>query len=244
MTLGVIPARFASTRLPGKPLVDLNGKPMIQWVWEAARTARQIDRLVVATDNDLIADVVRGFGGDAVMTDPTLPSGTDRCAAATQILGIDADIVLNIQGDEPLIPGELLDDLILTVKRGDCDVATPVARITDAADLSDPGIVTVAAGADGRVLYFSRSPIPHMRGKAMSEWLQLYPYWKHIGLYAYTAEALQRHINLPVSALEEAEALEQLRLLEDGARFHCVLTEAKLVAVDTPADAERVRALL
>jgi len=244
MTLGVIPARFASTRLPGKPLVDLNGKPMIQWVWEAARTARYIDRLVVATDNDLIADVVRGFGGEAVMTDPALPAGTDRCAAAANALGIDADIVLNIQGDEPLIPGELLDDLILTVKRGDCDVATPVARITDAADLADPGIVTVAAGADGHVLYFSRSPIPHVRGKVMSEWLDHYPYWKHIGLYAYTAEALQRHISLPVSALEEAEALEQLRLLEDGARFHCVITEAKLVAVDTPADAERVRALL
>jgi len=244
MTLGVIPARYASTRLPGKPLVDLNGKPMIQWVWEAARTAKHIDRLVVATDDQRIAEVVGGFGGEAVMTDPALPAGTDRCAAAAAALGIEADIVLNIQGDEPLIPGELLDDLILTVKRGDCDVATPVARVTDVADLTDPSIVTVAAGADGHVLYFSRSPIPHVRGKEMSEWLEHYPYWKHIGLYAYTAEALQRHINLPVSALEEAEALEQLRLLEDGARFHCVITEAKLVAVDTPADAERVRALL
>lgn len=243
--VAVIPARYASTRLPGKPLVDLAGKPMIQWVWQAVAASTKVDRVVVATDDSRIADVVRGFGGQVVMTNPELPSGTDRCAAAARSIGWDHQgYVLNIQGDEPLLPTALVDDLVDAIVMGGADVATPICRLTNPADLSEPSIVTVALDSRGYAMYFSRSPIPHYRGVEMAHWPEHHQYWKHIGLYAYTADALQRHVALQQHPLEVAESLEQLRLLADGARVRCIVTEAALVAVDTPADAERVRQLL
>ncbi|MGA0834255.1 MAG: cytidylyltransferase domain-containing protein, partial [Candidatus Kapaibacteriota bacterium] len=143
--LAVIPARYASTRLPGKPLVDLAGKPMIQWVWQAVAASTKVHRVVVATDDERIATVVGGFGGEVVMTDPELPSGTDRCAAAARSIGWEsAGYVLNIQGDEPLLPTSLVDDLVDAVVIGGADVVTPICRLTNPADLAEPSIVTVA----------------------------------------------------------------------------------------------------
>lgn len=243
--LAVIPARYASTRLPGKPLVDLAGKPMIQWVWQAVAASTKVHRVVVATDDERIATVVGGFGGEVVMTDPELPSGTDRCAAAARSIGWEsAGYVLNIQGDEPLLPTSLVDDLVDAVVIGGADVVTPICRLTNPADLTEPSIVTVALNSRGEAMYFSRSPIPHYRGVEMALWPEHHQYWKHIGLYGYTADALQRHVALQQHPLELAESLEQLRLLADGARIRCIVTEAELVAVDTPADAERVYTLL
>lgn len=244
MIVGVIPARFAATRLPGKPLVDLEGQTMIERVWRAAASCEQLDRVLIATDDDRIAAEAARIGAEAVMTDPELPSGTDRCHAAVLSLRSRPDIVINIQGDEPLLQPQVLTDLIRGLEATTADVTTPVSRIVSAHDLTDPNIVKVAASAEGRALYFSRSPIPHMRGASIDSWLERGPYWKHIGIYAYRTAALERHVSLPPTTLEQWESLEQLRLLSDGARFQCVETSAPFISVDTPEDADRVRVFL
>ncbi len=244
MAVGIIPARYASVRLPGKPLVDLNGKSMIRRVWEGATESRLLERVVVATDDERIAEECRSFGAEAVLTSPELPSGTDRIAAAHKALHREYDIVVNIQGDEPLLRGALVDKLVQALADSDADVATPVTPLTSLEELSNPAVVKVAMNAAGRALYFSRSAIPFFRDADMAHWPEHYPYQKHIGLYAYRRAALERFVALPPSLLERAESLEQLRLLEDGAVFHCVHTDNRLVAIDTPADADHVRVLL
>lgn len=242
--VGIIPARYASVRLPAKPLVDLCGKSMIQRVWEGASESSLLERVVVATDDERIADACRVFGAEVVLTSPDLLSGTDRIAAAHRALEQQYDIVVNIQGDEPLLRGSLVDSLVQALYDSEADVATPVTAISLLEDLVNPAVVKVAMHPAGRALYFSRSPIPFFRDAAQHDWLSRYPYKKHIGLYAYRIAALERFVALPPSLLERAESLEQLRLLEDGAVFHCVETDIHLVAIDTPEDAERVRALL
>ncbi len=243
-SIGIIPARFASVRLPGKPLVDLNGRSMIRRVWEGASEARLPERIVVATDDERIVDECRSFGAEAILTPPELPSGTDRIAAAHKALGREYDVIVNIQGDEPLLRGALVDRLIQALVDSDADVATPVTSLTSAEELGNPAVVKVAMNAAGRALYFSRSAIPFVRDAAPADWPDRYPYRKHIGLYAYRRAALERFVSLPPSLLERAESLEQLRLLEDGAVFRCVYTDHHLVAIDTPEDADTVRALL
>jgi len=244
MVVGIIPARYASTRLPGKPLIDLNGRTMIERVWRAATASSALDRVIVATDDDRVADVMRTLDAEVCMTSPDLPSGSDRCDAAIRALHLRPDIVVNIQGDEPLLQPSLITHLVEALHRSRADVSTPVSRILFADELDDPSIVKVVRGADGHAIYFSRSAVPFQRDVDKGQWLSRQPYWRHIGLYAYTLRALQRHVALPPSPLERAEALEQLRLLEDGARFACVETDQVLLSVDTPEDADRVRRYL
>lgn len=244
MNIGIIPARYAATRLPGKPLVDLNGQTMIERVWRAAIGCPELDRVIIATDDDRVMRQAELIGAEAVMTDAALPSGTDRCYAAVMELSIRADVVINIQGDEPLLQPHVLTDLVVALHDGVADVATPVSRITTPTDLTDPNVVKVALFSTGRALYFSRSAIPHIRGAHPDSWLDRGQFWKHIGLYAYRLSALERHVHLPPTALEQWESLEQLRLLADGAHFRCVETSATFISVDTPEDAQRVRAHL
>jgi 3-deoxy-manno-octulosonate cytidylyltransferase (CMP-KDO synthetase) len=266
--LGIIPARFAATRFPGKPLVDLHGKPMIQRVWEGAKEARSLDRVVIATDDEQIVNACKRFGvpdADVVMTASSLPSGTDRIAEAYKHIvaseGREYSIVVNIQGDEPLLRGAVVDALVEHLADPRCtdhaDVATPMKRITDPDDLRNPMVVKIALAKAvhgvRRALYFSRSPIPSMRDATSDaamfaglydEWLRRGQFWKHVGIYAYKTASLLRFQELEPSVLEFTEQLEQLRLLEDGARFACVETSEEFVAIDTPSDAERVRAIL
>lgn len=250
--LGIIPARYAATRFPAKPLADLLGKPMIQRVWEGAMEAKQLSHVLVATDDERIASACTGFGADVVMTAPELPSGTDRILAAYRIFtertGQTFDAVVNIQGDEPLLRGSVVDDLLAALAQHDLTqniVTTPIKRIVAPDELETPHIVKVALTPDRRALYFSRSPIPHYRKSAVyADWLEASTYWKHIGIYAYTAPALMRFGELPPSRLEEMEQLEQLRLVEDGTAFYCVPTEEEFVAVDIENDAEKVRQIL
>lgn len=244
MIVGVIPARYAATRLPGKPLVDLCGQSMIERVWRAASSCSELDRVLIATDDDRVGAEARRIGAEVVMTDAELPSGTDRCHAALASLLTAPEIVINIQGDEPLLQASVLTDLVRALREGRADVATPVSRIDQPHDLVDPNVVKVVMTSSRRALYFSRSPVPHVRGVDAARWLVHSTFWKHIGIYAYRTHALQRHVALQPTELERLESLEQLRLLADGAHFTCVATDAPFISVDTPDDADRVRRFL
>lgn len=244
MIVGVIPARYAATRLPGKPLVDLCGQTMIERVWRGAVSCPLLDEVIIATDDERIMSEAARIGARAVMTDPALPSGTDRCYAVARSLLMRPDVVINIQGDEPLLQHEVLSDLVAALADGVADVATPVSPIMRAEELADPNTVKVALTESFRALYFSRSPIPHVRAAAMDTWLERGSFWKHIGIYAYRLEALERHVALPPTVIEQWESLEQLRLLGDGAHFRCVQTLAEFISVDTAEDAEKVRRVL
>ena len=240
MIIGIIPARYASTRLPGKPLIDLNGQTMIERVWRGVSASPALDRVLIATDDErVIADAQR-FGAEAYLTSPDLQSGTDRCDALLRQLKLDPTIVVNIQGDEPLVQAVVITDLVQAIRASGADVATLITPITHASELADPSTVKVVVNADGKALYFSRSPIPYVRDHDHSTWTEHHQFWKHVGIYAYTYRALKRHVQLPPSSLERAESLEQLRLLEDGAVFHCVRTDDTFLSVDTAADVERV----
>lgn len=243
-SIGIIPARYGSTRFEGKPLVDLCAKTMIRRVWEGANESKLLNRIIIATDDERIADECRKMGADFVLSQKRFVSGTDRIADAYVNLGEKFDIVVNIQGDEPLLHGNIIDDLVCALENSSADVATPVKKISAISELENPTIVKVVMNSNGMALYFSRSPIPHIRGDFLENWLEKQEFWKHIGLYAYKTSALSRFVNLPPSPLEIAEQLEQLRLLEDGAVYQCVKTEQNLIAIDTPEDAEKVRSIL
>jgi len=249
--VAIIPARFASTRLPGKPLSDIHGKTMVERVWDRVRAATLVERVVVATDDERIAAVVRGFGGEAVMTSPDHPTGTDRLAEAAR--SIEADVIVNVQGDEPMLDpagidaaaGALLED-------GSLPMATLSLPLRSLEEMLAPSVVKVVTNADGDALYFSRCPIPHVRIGASADLRAAAEAAvarslarKHVGLYAYRREALLRFASLPRAPLEEAEGLEQLRALHHGMRIRVVPMDGEGgVAVDTPEDLERVRALL
>jgi len=238
--LAVIPARYASSRLPGKPLVVIDGRPMVQWVYEAAGRVPSVERVVVATDDTRVAEAVEGFGGEAVMTSPAHPSGTDRVAEAARRIG--AEVVVNLQGDEPLIDPQVVELAIAPLVAEEAVVmSTLCTRLHDEADWRDPNVVKVVRAANGDALYFSRAPIPHPREAASLERL---PAYKHLGLYVYRADFLQRLTELPPSPLEQVERLEQLRVLEAGYRIRVVETAHDSIGVDTPDDLERVRALV
>ena len=242
--LAVIPARYASTRFPGKPLVDLCGQTMLERVVRAAEQADAIDAVVVATDDDRIRSECERIKVRCVMTSPDLPSGTDRVAAAAAGVDEPYDVILNVQGDEPLVQPSLLTALVMAHETSLADVCTQVTRLEAPEDLDNPTICKVTRRTDGTAMYFSRSVIPHVRGTSGAQRLDAVEYWKHIGLYAYTREALRRFVSLPPHPYEVAESLEQLRLLADGARYMCVETSHTLIAIDTPEDADKVRALL
>lgn len=236
--IGVIPARFGSTRFPGKPLALIRGKPMILWVLEAAKGSQLLSRTLVATDDERIRKVVTEAGGEAVMTASELPSGTDRIHAA--IGGIPADIVVNIQGDEPLIEPSRIDDLVRPlVEDGELEMST-LATDLHASELDNPNVVKVLVDRKGNALYFSRFPLPYSRQTRPEKPVSL----RHLGLYAYRRGFLDRFCALPPSALERAEALEQLRALEDGARIRVVKTSSLSLGVDTPEDLAKIEACL
>lgn len=235
---GVIPARWGSTRLPGKSLTPLCGKPLVLWVAERARLARRLDLLVVATDDARIADRVRGAGFDVAMTDPAHASGTDRVAEA--VAGRGADIVINIQGDEPLIDPALIDRLAAVMAdEPETEMATAATLIREAAERDNPAVVKVVCDGLGRALYFSRSVIPHVRDPGSEDAGGGPLHWRHIGIYAYQTRFLERFVHTPPSRLERTEKLEQLRALHIGGRIRVLETDYAGVGVDTPADVAR-----
>jgi 3-deoxy-manno-octulosonate cytidylyltransferase (CMP-KDO synthetase) len=257
--VAIIPARYASTRLPGKPLSQINGKPMVQHVWERARASPAVDRVLVATDDERVAEVVRAFGGEAVMTSRAHATGTDRLAEA--VAATDAEIVVNVQGDEPMLDASFIDAAVAPLRaEPDLPMSTVSLPLTDVEEMLSPAVVKVVSDARGHALYFSRSPIPFVRDAAdvlnddqRGEWLRAAAAQavsrrlarKHVGLYAYRREALLCFASLPPSPLEQAEALEQLRALHHGMRILVVPMEGQSgVAVDTPQDLERVRAIM
>lgn len=237
--IGVIPARYGSTRLPGKALALLNGVPLIQHVYEQARQAKRLSEVLVATDDERIRQAVAAFGGQAVMTSSTHRSGTDRVAEAVRPL--DAQVVLNIQGDEPLIHPDAIDQVadFLLAHRA-VPMATVITTLTSAEDLRNPNVVKVVVDQDGYAMYFSRAPIPYVR----QETGKSHVYWKHLGLYGYQREFLLRFPHLPPTPLEQAEGLEQLRALEHGFKVKVLETAHDTIGVDTADDLKRVEKLL
>ncbi len=232
--IGVIPARWGSSRFPGKMLAALCGKPLIQWVWERARRAARLDEILVATDDERIATAVEGFGGAVAMTGSHHASGTDRIAEAVR--DMDAEVVINIQGDEPLIDPGLIDQLAAEMSAGaEWDMATAAEPMRDAAPAADPSVVKVVCAADGRALYFSRALIPHVREKDGSVPDNAL-YLRNIGIYGYRREFLERLVRTPPSNLELAEKLEQLRALHIGARMKVIMSAAPALGVDEPKD--------
>lgn len=242
--IGVIPARYGSTRLPAKVLADLKGKPMVQRVYERAKRAQRLDRVIVATDDERIVTVVRSFGGEAVMTSPDISSGTDRVAAVAE--SVEGDIFVNIQGDEPLMAPEMIDEGVAVVANNPGVVVGTLIRMLDRSeDLTNPAVVKVVVDANGEALYFSRSPIPHLRDEPnIAAWPGHAPYFKHIGLYVFRKDFLKIFTKLPASPLERTEKLEQLRILESGYRIRTAVTSYDSIPVDTAEDLKRVAALI
>ena len=237
MVLGVIPARYGSTRFPGKALALLGGKPMVQHVYERARQAKRLDDVVVATDDERIVVAVSRFGGRAVMTSAEHRSGTDRIAEVTR--STDASIIANIQGDEPLMRPEPIDQIVEFLQAHQAvPMATVMTRLANAEDAASPNVVKVVVDQDGYAMYFSRSAIPFKRQSTPLH------YWKHLGLYGYQRDFLLRFPQLLPTPCEQAEQLEQLRALERGHRMKVLETAHDSIGVDTPEDAKRVEAFL
>ncbi len=234
--VGVIPARYASTRFPGKPLALIAGKPMIQWVYERALKAKLLDQLLVATDDERIFSAVVGFGGKVEMTPGDLPSGTDRTAYVARKL--QADILVNIQGDEPLIDPLAVDLVAGTlIEHDDADMATLVHPVDGGTELANPNKVRVVLDCRGRALYFSRAVIPYLRDAGDQKvWASRFTFYEHIGIYAYRRDALFRLTALAQSPLEKAEKLEQLRALENGMVIQVGICRFESLGVDVPED--------
>ncbi len=246
MIIGIIPARYGSTRFPGKPLADIGGKSMIQRVLEQAKQATYLSKVVVATDDERIADAVRQLGEEAVMTRTDHPSGTDRCWEAydrlvsdTLISGSSSDYILNIQGDEPFIDPAQIDELAVILD-GMVELATQMASVESAQMLHDPKEAKIVINDQNEALYFSRSAIPYLWGVEPDQWHAHHAYHRHVGLYAYRADVLKKITQLPPSPLERAESLEQLRWIEAGYRIKLVATTYQTPSVDSPADIEKI----
>ena len=242
--IGIIPARFASTRFPGKPLAILNGKPIIQHVYENA--AKGLDAVWVATDNSRIAQAVMNFGGQFVMTREDHQSGTDRCAEAALLLSAkhDFDVVINVQGDEPFVRGEQIDALKSCFEGSATEIATLVKVIDSAEVLFNPNRPKVVVGNNQQALLFSREAIPHIRGIAKEQWLNRHEFYSHLGMYAYRKDILQKLTQLSPSTLELAESLEQLRWLENGFSIKVAQTRFESIGIDTPEDLEAAHRFL
>ncbi len=230
----VIPARMGATRFPGKPLADLYGKPMVEWVYERAVASGAAGRVVVATPDDVIAEATRGFGGEAILTSPDHPTGTDRIAEAAESLG--AELYVNVQGDEPLIEPETIRACAEALRSGDAQVASVYDDLEEEG-ADDPNVVKVVLDRKGNALYFSRSPIPYPRSGSR----ELH---KHIGIYGYSLEALRAFASLPPGELEQTESLEQLRFLENGWAIRMAKGRGTPLAVDTPEQLEHVRTIM
>lgn len=244
--LGIIPARYGSTRLTGKPLADIAGKPMIQWVYEEA--CKALPTVYVATDDTRIADAVAGFGGNVVMTDVNHFNGTSRCLEAwDKIKAVEQahfDAVINVQGDEPLLHYHSLEELKSCFTGADVTFATLAIPVTNPNDFFNESEVYVTFNAHMEALYFSRSVIPFVRGMKKEQWLQAGTFYKHLGLYAYTYDTLSKFAAMPPSRLEKLESLEQLRWIENGGRIKIGITSHESCSVDTQADLNRVREIM
>ena len=240
MIAGIIPARYASSRFPGKPLIDIRGKSMIRRVYEEAAKSILLGTVVVATDDERIADHVTSFGGSAVMTSPDHASGTDRCLEAMQLLGEHIKYVINIQGDEPFINYRQIDELAAVLSEGTVELATQMIKVNTTEELFDTGEVKIVLNEQLEALYFSRMVIPFLKGVAEQDWHLHHSYYRHVGMYAYRADVLEKIAQLPVSSLEQAESLEQLRWLQHGFRIKCITTHFESHCIDTPEDVEKV----
>lgn len=240
--IGIIPARFASTRFPGKPLAMLGGRTVIQRVYEQATAI--LDEAYVATDDERIYQAVEQFGGRAIMTRADHKSGTDRIEEAAEKIGTQADVIINIQGDEPFIQQSQIETLMHLFDEPTTQIGTLGKRFETIEAALNPNSPKIVTDKRGFALYFSRSIIPFIRGKEQGEWLQHFPFLKHLGLYAYRREVLREVTLLPQSPLEIAESLEQLRWLENGYRIRVGLTDVETVGIDTPEDLQRAEAFL
>ena len=240
--LGIIPARYASTRFPGKPLAEINGKPMVQRVYEQSRLA--LNNVWVATDDDRIRKAVKNFGGNVVMTSANHQSGTDRIAEASNIISnelkLNIDVVINIQGDEPFIQPEQINKIKTCFDTGYAQIATLVKQINNIDEVFDPNKVKAVISADKKAIYFSRSPIPYQRREQKENWLNKAIYYKHIGMYAYKIKTLHEITQLPQSPLELSESLEQLRWIENGYWIQTEITEHESIGIDSPDDLKKI----
>ena len=243
--LAIIPARYASTRFPAKPLALLGGKPIVQRVYE--QVAKIVERVVVATDDERIYDTVVSFGGKVVMTSPNHKSGTDRCAEAYKKLDYEADIIINVQGDEPFVAPEQIEALVNCFNSEEVDIATlvkPFSAESGIEALENPNSPKVVINEAKEALYFSRSVVPYLRGVERSEWLKHHTFYKHIGIYAFRAKVLNEVTALEQTPLEKAESLEQLRWLESGYKIKVGITDIETIGIDTPEDLERAELFL
>lgn len=241
--IGIIPARFASSRFPGKPLIDLGGKYMVQRVYEQCQKSQYLNQVIIATDDQRIYDAVQSFGGLAQMTKADHQSGTDRIAEIASAFD-SKDIIINIQGDEPFIEPDLIDALIEPLKEGKAQIATAAVQIKKTSAIFDPNVVKVVFNQNHSALYFSRSPIPYQRDQQPEDWLSNAPFYKHIGIYAFLQATLMEISQARPSALEQQESLEQLRWLEMGKTIFIHQTNHESIGVDTPADLEKIKHLL
>ena len=245
-SLGVIPARYGAQRFPGKPLAMIAAKTLVQRVYEQAAKAKRLDKVIVATEDTRILEAVEAFGGDAMLTSPDCATGTDRVAEVA--LAYDCDLVVNIQGDEPLMRPEMIDQLVEAMQSDTkCVMGTLARKLESAANLDNPNVVKVALAQNGNALYFSRSRIPFVRDAQSSdstEWLKLAKFYKHLGIYAYRREFLLKFVQLPQSELEKTEKLEQLRALENGFAIKVLITPHDSIGVDRPEDVGLVEEIL
>lgn len=242
-TLGIIPSRYASTRLPAKPLVMIKGKSMVQRVYEQTSKSKLLSKVVVATDHQEIFDHVKAFGGEVCMTRPDHASGTDRCYEALTQQGEHYDYVINVQGDEPFIQPEQID-LLASALDGKTEIATLVKAVDSIDELMNPSEAKVVVNTRGEALYFSRSMIPYINKAPQDQWLSRHTFFKHVGMYAYRCDVLKEISSLAVSTLEKAESLEQLRWLENGFRVRVVETQTESFAIDTPADLDKAAQMI
>jgi 3-deoxy-manno-octulosonate cytidylyltransferase (CMP-KDO synthetase) len=240
MIVAIIPARYASSRFPGKPLVEILGKTMIQRVYEQTSQSKLVNKVVVATDDQRIFDHVVSFGGDVVMTAADHPSGTDRCRDALQQLNEGYKYVINVQGDEPFIEPEQIDELATVLQDGTTELATQMIAVDSYEMLFDKGEVKIVLNTNNEALYFSRMVIPFIKGVEEKDWHKYHNYFRHVGMYAYRTDILEQITKLPVSSLEKVESLEQLRWIENGYKIKCVLTTFDSHCIDTAEDIDKV----
>ena len=238
-----IPARLGSTRLPGKVLLDLGGKPVVRHVWERVLKMKNAGRVVVLADTEQVREAATAFGAEVIMTSPECRSGTERLSSVLPQLP--GEFFLNVQGDEPFVDTAMLDALVERWAETRCELVTAVAKITDPAKLLNPNVVKVVRGSDGRAIYFSRSPVPYLRGVPAEEWIGSgkSTWWSHIGVYGYARATLEAHPTMPVTVLETVESLEQLRFIDRGMSFQTVETDYHPVSIDTAEDLENARKL-
>ncbi len=238
--IAIIPARYASTRFPGKPLVSIQGKPMVQHVYEKVTQSGLFEKVIVATDDNRIQKAVEEFGGEVALTDVNHQSGTDRCGEVINKLEEVFDVVVNIQGDEPFIKQEQLEDLVSLFRKTPAQIGTLKKELSNSEDVFNPNIVKVVDGLDKRAIYFSRNPIPFVRDFEQKDWLSKQKFYKHIGLYGYRFDVLKELVQLQSSMLEMSESLEQLRWLENGYQIFIAETKFESIGIDTPDDLSKI----